>query len=251
MTLDGRVLWSDTTLVLRWAPTEDLAHTRSGRQRLSLRPQDVVVEMRAIERVEAVQPWPSLYVRWSDGPVSRAIRFHPRGPSPPLPRSRDRLHEYDTFADVVAMLLDDHCVPPGAAARGWLDVEDVPWERVDALPHEARVTGPFRSPGRSRAVVAARARRSPLATPIEWLVRDRRLLDRRMREVVLTHDHAYVQLGDRTRWRLPRDTLGARVTAAGAEDAVYVFGRRTFLSLAGRADCPVVRSLDRQLARET
>lgn len=65
----------------------------------------------------------------------------------------------------------------------------------------------------------------------------------------MTEDHIYVELWDRTTWRLPLSALTTRVDGAGSRsDAVYVFGKRTSLVLTERKDDEVTHRLDRLLA---
>lgn len=256
------LLWNERALVLR--PEDEHTAGALGEGGYAASPGvgggDTPIPWEQVTRIEAIHPWPTLWVRWEpDGAgFAREQVHHPRGRPPLLPRSPLAIDAMEGFGRLVEELFDwlreAHTRPEGVIVPGWTGLPDVPWEPVPGLPEDAPSTGgAYRSGGRSRRVVgqrvvARRPRPGIIELLLAWLApSDRRPWNETLREVVLTDDHVYARLWDRTCWRLPLSALSVRLGDTGS-DAIYVFGRRTFLVLTARRGDEVTRRLDRLLA---
>jgi hypothetical protein len=198
----------------------------------------VEVAFAVLYHVEPVDPWPSLAVGWIDASVPyRAVLS---------PAEADA----DTFAERVASAIEA-CAQrvPRATARGWLDVPELAWEPVDAMPGE-REEGPamrgYRmAPEAPDPIVAKRTLAVGGPRLFTYIAARLRRPPRRVepREVVLTRAFVHVRTSGGVKLRLPADTLRAsRRTDDG--DAVYVFGRNTELLLVHHEGCELTAALD-------
>jgi len=258
------ILWNDDVLVLRPGDEERPDRPTIGGYvpAPGVTGFDTLIPWEEVALLEAVHPWPSLRVRWrpAGGAALREQVHHPRGPRGPLPRTPSSVEAMEAAGrhveELFGWLRETH---PDAAERivpGWTDLMDTPWERTEGLPSgEPAGAGAYRRSGRSRRVVGQRvvARRPrPNVTELllAWVTLSKaKPWKETLREAVLTDDHVYVELWDRTTWRLPLSALTTRVDGVGpASDAVYVFGKRTFLVLTARKDDEVTRRLDLVLA---
>lgn len=255
------LLWNDQALILR--PEDELAaddpapggYTPSP----GVRGYDTLVPWDRLRSIEPIHPWPAIRVRWgAEREGEREMVHHPRGPRALLPRSPSAVTAMEAYGRRVEALLAWLRESRGDAEElivpGWSELPDVPWEPVPGLPSDGpEAGGAYRASGRSRRVVGQRVvARRPRPTVTELLLAWLALSDRKpwketLREVVMTDDHLYAELWDRSHWRLPLGALTVRLGDTG-EDAVYVFGKRTFLVLTARRGDEVTRRLDRLLA---
>ena len=260
----GTILWNDHVRVLR--PGDDDRPDQPAGGGYVPAPRvtafDTLVPWEEVLQLEAVQPWPSLRVRWrpADGVAEREQVHHPRGPRGPLPRTAPSVEAMETAGrhveELFAWLREARPELAERIVPGWTELVDTPWERTEGLPKGRPAGGgAYRTSGRSRRVVGQRvvARRPrPNVTELllAWVTMSKhKPWKETLREAVMTDDHLYVELWDRTTWRLPLSALTTRVDDAGASsDAVYVFGKRTFLVLTERRGDEVTRRLDLLLA---
>lgn len=258
----GTIAWNERVLILRPGDEQASAHPDAGGYLPSpdVGPFDTVVRWEELTLVEPIHPWPALRVRWepAGGTHAREQVHHPRGPRALLPRSPAAVEAMETFGALVEQLIgwirDHHPRAEQVISPGWTDLPDVPWERAPGLPEdEPAAGGAYRASGRSRRVLGQRVvARRPRPTVTELLLAWLALSDRKpwretLREAVLTDDHVYVELWDRSTWRLPLGALTVRLGET-ASDAVYVFGKRTFLVLTAREGDELTRRLDLLLA---
>lgn len=204
----------------------------------SAHPQSITVRWRDLLRLEPIDPWPSLRVRYVGGDTACADTF--------APRWRWRVDEF--AAAVEALIEHASAHAPAVVHRGWLDQPVIEWERVRELPGGRVPLGPgaYRSAtATGEPIVARRDAPTPFEALLQWTAStpDRPWRDH-PREVVVTDEHVYARRRDRSAWRLPLSSLRA---ARGAPDgdAVFVFGRHTQLVLPARSPegCPVARAL--------
>jgi hypothetical protein len=190
-----------------------------------------------------VEPWPRAVLRWSGGEVRLAPVGGPLAVSP---------EEFAARLEALAEHLAQHA-PSKVRSRGWLDVPEQPWEQVRALPElpsDATVgEGAFRSAPRpvEEPVVALRPPPAPFEAMLGWLASGpTRPWRDHPRQIRLTETFLYAERRDKTVWRVPLDTLRARL-GESARDGAYVFGRRTTVIVTHRPECPVRAALDARL----
>jgi len=212
---------------------------------------DLELSLSRIRRLEAVDPWPSLRIAWNHGRGEKSETLHPLRLHKVFAFDPDE-DERSAFARVVEELLAAfEEFEPTKVARGWLEVPEIPWEKVESWPE---ASGPS-SEGAYRTaqvpIVARRGKPSPFEALLTWLASSpERPWTDTAREMVLTSRQLYVRHWNRNVYTLPLEALRARLddTWEGTRDAVYVFGRNTFLVVPHREGCEVTAALDRQLA---
>jgi hypothetical protein len=214
---------------------------------------DTVVTGRALRELEAIDPWPSVRVRWkhAHGEDERVFRLRRRYRTAAFGTSTA---EAEQFAHVVDQLFDwveGHAWGRHHVRRGWLDVPDVRWEPVDRFPAEG-ASGPGGGAFRTQAapseqVIARRPPATGLDGMLLWLAASGRSWKETPAEIAVTAEHVYARTRAGSAFRIPRSALRTRM-GDDDRDVAYVFGRRARLLLLGEDDCPVRRLLDAQLA---
>jgi len=217
----------------------------------------VLVRWHDLLRITLVDPWPCFRVRWRTRGGKCEDAF---GPADGESES--------TFSFAVIRLVEATTRrSPLLVSRGWLDVPDVDWEPVAALPVLEQVVtryeaGAFRTSARDveRQVVSVLARRGAPSTFDALLSRlhssPGRPLARIPQEVLVTEDEdVYVRFRDKSCARIPLAALRVRIDVRSnaftePDDAFYVFGRATRLLLLDRGKCPVAQLFDARLAQK-
>lgn len=190
-------------------------------------------------------PWPGISLNVAG--VEGALRFHPR--------KVHQLFQFEpsdrSFAqfEAVALQLVERIAEHGGAEvdRGWNAVPDVPWEEVHELPEfsEHKERAGYRS--HQLRVLARRNPPSPFHTLLLWLASSPDKPWRQTtRELVMTEHQIYQTQYDGDLKRLPLDALRKRLGPSDG-DAVYVFGRKSFLLLPHAKGCEVQAELERRL----
>lgn len=219
-------------------------------------PNAIVLRWHELRELAAVDPWPRFRVRWRGPGGGDDHTFAP---------ARDVVLTLlmpalapEPFAEQVGRLIEHtqrHA--PHAVRRGWLDAPEVRWERVGSMPEVAGGARPELGHGAFRAIArpveematAVRPPNRPLESMMQWLMSTPdRPWRQHPREVRLGPEHLYAARRDGTIWRVPLETLRARV-GEPSEDALYVFGRRTSIVLTKRDACEVRAALDARLER--
>jgi hypothetical protein len=188
--------------------------------------------------VEPVDPWPSIAIGWVDGEDSYRTVLSPLD------------EDAEAFAEAVerAVSVCERRVAR-AAHRGWLALDVVPWERVDAIPGE-RAEGPTErgyrvAPGVPDPIIAERTIEVGEPRLFTWLGARVRKPPRRIepRRIVLTRAFVYVRARTGDAVRIAAASLRA-VRRNGYGDAVYTFGRSTELLLVRKEGCELAAALD-------
>lgn len=202
------------------------------------------VRMDSLVAVRAIDPWPSFELEWRDPQASpagvRAYRFKvPAGLfDPDEPR--------EAVAGTIVRFLQ-HVDDLGAPfVPGWFGYEEVALEPVAGFPSDQPRRG-YRQSGRLERLVARFAPLSPGEYLLGWLASSPdRPWRNTPREAALSESHLYIRRGLRGFGRLPLRALRARLGDPD-EDAIYVFGRRTYVVLPFRRDDPLRPKLDLHL----
>ncbi len=221
----------------------DTIHFHAHALRVGSGMHEVVVPWTRLERLEAVDPWPGLRIRWREAEFPGDAYFTADG-------------DARQFEARVEQLVDYAAEQLGARASrviadGWLARADVQWEVVAHFPRdpEPGQAGVYRTAAPTRPhepILARRAAPSPYEALLVWLASTpEEPLHEHVREVLVTDAYLYARRRNGAVARLP---IWALYTRLGSRDSVYVFGRRVRVILPERdAPCPVVAHLDRVL----
>jgi hypothetical protein len=205
---------------------------------------DLVIGWEHLLGIRAVDSWPTIEIEWRLG--SRLVHPAPESQAHPWIAAVEVCEQFAVDVELALETAIAHI--PGRVVGGWHDAPEIAWEPVAQLPGTPRNgAGAFRSAATPEHPVATGngATNESLWT---WLTipRANRPNVGPHREYVLTGRHLYIQRHDDKCWRIPTETLRARI---GEQDghAVYVFGKRTFVLLPDRRNCSVAIALDRRL----
>jgi len=199
----------------------------------------------ALRRLDASGGWPHLLVGWRE----RGANYDERRLRPPLPAfgpGPGRVaYRFERAVERLVALAERRGWP---LERGWVTRRHVEWEPFVSWPRGAETRAvSYRDPAGLRPV-ALRHRDHPMQRLSAWLGSSpTRPWEHTPEEVALTDAHVYARLPQGVH-PLPRTALRHRL-GDEAEDAIYVFGRRTKLVLPYRRRCAVRAMLDQQLGR--
>lgn len=201
------------------------------------------LKWREVLELEAVEPWPSLRLKWKaagavdDRTLSPARRWFGDGPS-----------KLELQWEEVIVALFERASELGIRAKlllGWASLDHVPWEDVDHWPEAHVGDGSYRTAG-TNLIVASRDKPSSLEFMFSWLAAGpRQPWKMTTREVALTRDFVYAKFAGGRAARIPLSALRYGWLTNTAH--IYEFGRRTRLVLPARVSCPVQQALDARL----
>lgn len=194
----------------------------------------------SIRRIAAVDPWPAFRLEYVEVGVPHSYEASiPEGmfdPNAPRERVAPTIHNFLTLAQNLDLPL----------TLGWFGHGHVPLERVKGFPADKPTKG-YRVSGRAERLVARFHPLSPAEYLTSWLASSpSRPWRDSPREAALSERYLYVRHGLRGYARLPLSALRARLGGT-EEDAVYVFGQRTYVVLPYRDDDPLRPKLDLHL----